>query len=68
MPILKLQLNEIIEGEGFYNLYFQLRSDPNEHPEVSANGMLQMYILVQDVHKYEVGKLYDLNLNEIVVE
>lgn len=65
LPILLLKLNEIIEGDGFHALYFQITSDPVTHNEVDAGGFLRVGIFSEDAWKYEPGRLYDLNLQPI---
>ena len=66
MPKLILTLMEVQINEGWGALYFQILSDPDLHPEVNAGGTLRVGILEEDIPKYEAGKIYDLNLNEIV--
>lgn len=66
MPKILLILLEVQVNEGWGALYFQILSDPDLHPEVSAGGTLRVGILEEDIPKYEANKIYDLNLEEII--
>jgi hypothetical protein len=68
MPKIIMTLLEVQINEGWGALYFQILSDPILHPEVDAGGTLRVAILEADIPNYEAGKVYDLNLNEIIPE
>lgn len=59
---------DIVNCESYYTIYFNIASDIHINPEIYAFGLLQVYIGLEDRDKYEIGKCYDLDLNEVKIE
>lgn len=63
----KLNLIEISPLDGYTVLTLQVINQPDDYPTIYSYGSIGVAIPSENSVLYEVGKNYDLDLNEVII-